>query len=282
MMPDSIDPFTTSERPMTSVAGPQKTITFSFGRNWKSFSRFASESAIQRAEEDVRLWLGPQGVAGKSVIDIGCGSGIHSLVLRRMGAASLLSIDADPASVQSTNRFHGRAGNPSNWRVLQGSILDEALLNSLGRFDVVYSWGVLHHTGQMWNAIENASRLAAPDGQLWISIYAKGPNYPNHLRVKQKFNKASWLYKKAYVAYYLLARWRAETCAGHRLKDWFWYERGMNAYHDALDWFGGLPYEVATVDEVKARLEPHGWTLERLREAPEGQCHVFLFRRSQR
>lgn len=265
---------------MNSADNQWGAITFSFGRNWKSFSRFASDLAIRRAEEDVRLWLGPQSIAEKSVIDIGCGSGIHSLVFYQMGAASLVSIDADPCSVQSVNLFHARAGNPSNWRVLGGSILDEGLLNSLGRFDVVYSWGVLHHTGQMWTAIENASQLAAPNGQLWISIYAKGPNYPDHLRVKQKFNRASWLYKKTYVAYYLLARWRAERRAGHRLKDWFWYERGMNAYHDAVDWFGGLPYEVATVTEVKAYLEPQGWTLERLREAPEGQCHVFLFRRS--
>lgn len=266
---------------MTADNGVNHTarVSFSFGRNWKSFSRFASESAIQRAEDDVRLWLGPHGVAGKSVIDVGCGSGIHSLVLHRMGAASLVSIDADLGSVQSTNRFHDRAGNPPNWRVLGGSILDRGLLRSLGRFDVVYSWGVLHHTGQMWTAIENASALAAPNGRMWISIYAKGPNYANQLRVKRKFNNASWLYKKAYVAYYLLARWRAERRAGHRLKDWFWYERGMNAYHDAVDWFGGLPYEVASVDEVKDFLESRGWNLERLREVPEGQCHVFLFQR---
>lgn len=260
--------------------GQPARLSFSFGRNWKSFSRFVSEDTIRGAQADIVDWLGPEGVSGKTVIDIGCGSGIHSLVFYRLGAKSLFSLDADPHSVECTQRFWKRAAKPANWRVAEGSILNSDALPSLGQFDIVYSWGVLHHTGQLWTAMDNASRLGQRENsRLWISIYAKGPNYPSHLEQKQQFNDASWLSKQKIVLRSLYRLWRNERRMGRKFKDWFWSDRGMNAYHDTVDWFGGLPYEVASVQEVKAFLGERGWTLDRAKEAPEGGCSIYLFRR---
>jgi 2-polyprenyl-6-hydroxyphenyl methylase/3-demethylubiquinone-9 3-methyltransferase len=127
--------------------------------------------------------------------------------------------------------------------------------------------------------MENASKLGKPDkGLLWISIYAKGPNYPKDLQLKERFNNASWINKQATVLRFLLRRWRNERRNGKKIPDWFWHGRGMNAYHDAIDWFGGLPYEVASVDEVTAFLAERGWTPERIEEAVEGGCSTYLFR----
>src|SRR5205085_10040304 len=126
-----------------AVEAAHSRVTFSFGRNWKSYSRFVSDDAIHHARNDIVDWLGTGGVSGKYIVDIGCGSGIHSLAFHQLGAASLLSIDADRDSVECTRRFWTTAGQPGEWRIQQGSILDTSTLTGVGAFDVVYSWGVL-------------------------------------------------------------------------------------------------------------------------------------------
>ena len=255
------------------------TQTFAFGRNWRSFSRVVSEDALDKAKRDILAWLGPQGVAGKTVLDIGSGSGIHSLCFHRLGAASVVSLDVDPQSVACTRRCWEKAGKPANWRVEQLIVLDSHAMDSLGRFDLIYSWGVLHHTGRMWDAIGTASALAKPGaGRLWISLYADGPNYELNLAQKRRFNRWPWLLRQAYVFRILLQMWRHERSQGKKLRDWFWRDRGMNAYHDTIDWLGGLPYEVASVAEVTEFLAARGWAPERIDERAEGDCSIFLFR----
>jgi SAM-dependent methyltransferase len=256
------------------------TITFSFGRNWKSFSRFVTDAQLQEAQEDITAWLSPGEIAGKTVVDVGSGSGIHSYCFNRLGAASLLSIDVDPYSVACTSLFWERSGRPANWQVKQVSVLDEVAMASLGTFEIVYSWGVLHHTGNMWAAIDNASKLAkSRDAKFWLSIYTKGPNYQGDLESKQRFNGSYPLKKQVIIWRYLLKRWRWERGQGKRLKGWFWHGRGMNAYHDAIDWFGGLPYEVASRDEIVAFLVQRRWTLDKAHDVVEGGCSSYLFHR---
>jgi 2-polyprenyl-3-methyl-5-hydroxy-6-metoxy-1,4-benzoquinol methylase len=253
--------------------------TFAFGGNWRSFSRFVSEDRIRGAQSNIVDWLGQDAVVGKTVLDIGCGSGIHSLGFRRLGAKSIVSLDVDPLSVACTRRFWEKLGRPSNWRVNQVSVLDAEAMAALGQFDIVYSWGVLHHTGEMWRAIDTTARLGKPGARLWISIYTKGPHYPEHLATKIRFNKASWLEKQKMLARHLRRSWRYGKSTGKSFREWFWPERGMNQYHDAVDWLGGLPYEVASVAEITGFLAERGWTLERVDERSDGGCSVYLFRR---
>jgi 2-polyprenyl-6-hydroxyphenyl methylase/3-demethylubiquinone-9 3-methyltransferase len=160
----------------------------------------------------------------------------------------------------------------------EGDILNADSLAALGHFDIVYSWGVLHHTGQMWTAIDNASRLGKQhNSQLWISLYTKGPDYPEQLELKQQFNRATWLRKKEYVLRYLVRSWRNERRIGKTFAEWFWRGRGMTIYHDTVDWLGGLPYEVASTEEVRIFLTERGWNLDRVKEGEA--CTVYLFRR---
>ena len=99
-------------------------------------------------------FLGKEDLDNKTFLDIGCGSGIHSLAAFLSGAKLIVSFDYDPQSVAATRILHRKAGEPKNWKIMQGSVLDEEFLRTLGHFDFVYSWGVLHHTGQMWQAIK--------------------------------------------------------------------------------------------------------------------------------
>jgi len=228
-------------------------ITFSFGKNWESFLSHADASALNKAISDIEEWLGVGYVEGKTVLDIGSGSGLHSMAYFRLGAKSIVSFDYDLHSVEATKRCWQSCGNPDNWKVLHGSVLERSFIQRLGQFDIVYSWGVLHHTGSLWNAIENAAIPTGPEGLFWISIYNKTPNFPKELSLKQRYNRSNNIGKRwlEIIEIIKVMHYRIKN----RRNPFAWNERrmrGMDVYHDIVDWLGGLPYEVATGDELIA------------------------------
>lgn len=254
-------------------------ITFSFGQNWCDFLSNLPSGAVEGAQKDIELWLSKTDIEGKKILDIGSGSGLHSLCFHRLGAASVTSFDVDPHSVAATTRLWRQAGEPTNWQVLQQSILDRETVNQLGTFDLVYSWGVLHHTGAMWQALENAATRVAKQGLLWIALYAAGPQYPYDLKLKQRYNRAGTLGKNILVVQWVL---REKFSKLMRLQNPFskqaFTERGMSPLHDIRDWLGGLPYEVAGVEETTAFLAERGLGIEKVMRSFEGSNHIFLFR----
>ncbi len=253
-------------------------VTFSFGKNWQSFIETISEETVRAASEDIDGWLGRDFVKGKTVLDIGCGSGIHSLVFHIKGAKEVLSFDVDPCSVAATQKLWGKAGQPSNWKILAGSILDRDFVGRLGKFDIVYSWGVLHHTGAMWEAIENASTLVENGGTFWIALYKKGQNYKKHLNTKIKYNAASDLGKKLMVARIIALKMVGRAL---RLKNPLYLlqakRRGMNSYHNLIDWLGGLPYEVASEQEITSFLKKKRFCAKKIEVRREGSNNIYLF-----
>jgi SAM-dependent methyltransferase len=253
-------------------------ITFSFGKNWRSFVDQMSQDAVTHARRDIEEWLGAESIAGKTVLDIGSGSGIHSLCYFLLGAKEIVSVDVDPHSVEATRQLWRNAGSPENWRVIHGSILDREFTGTLGKHDIVYSWGVLHHTGAMWEAMANACSRVEQGGRFWIAIYVKGPSYPQHLALKQKYNRSSLLGKKMMIWKYILGLMRNRWKAGKNPFGWNeTYYRGMDVYHDIVDWYGGLPYEVASKEEVVDFCEGRGFSVMRIDELGEGANNMYLF-----
>ncbi len=255
-------------------------ITFSFGENWVDFSKYLTADDFRKAKEDLITWVGKEKIAGKRVIDIGSGSGIHSVGLYELGARELVSFDYDKHSVTATTSQWEKNGKPSNWTVMQGSILDKEYINQLGKFDLVYSWGVLHHTGSMWQAINNALSMVADNGFLYITIY-KDDNYAHSINTKQKYNAASKFGKKMIVTREV-AKIMAKRAI--RLKNPFTWnqklERGMNIYHDLVDWLGGLPYEAANEDEMlQWGLKNNLKLLRILCRGNYGSCNYYLFQK---
>jgi len=262
-------------------------VTFSFGENWRDYLSSVSDSEIASAMRDIcnRLEIDPTSekahdpLAGKSVIDIGSGSGIHSFAFHGLGVERLTSVDLDPHSVTATESMWERAGKPDNWQVTHGSILNRDFVASLETYDIVYSWGVLHHTGAMWEAIDHAMQLVKPDGQLWIAIYAKGPRYAKDLALKQKYNAASDTGKQ-----WMVRKWILQDMfrRAKRFKNPFVWSgksrRGMNKYHDLIDWLGGLPYEVANADEITKFALARGFVMESIQVANQGGCSDFVLR----
>lgn len=257
-------------------------ITFSFGRNWDRFERGVDKLAINDATEDLRAWLDPVAVQGKRVLDLGSGSGIHSLGFCRLGAAEIVSFDFDSAAVATTARMKERAGSPGNWQVRQGSVLDPRFLNSLGTFDIVYSWGVLHHTGAMWQAIQNAAGRVNAGGLLWIALYVSGPHYERDLKLKRRFNSLPRVGQAAVIGYEVARQMYGRLRIGKSPMTWNKnVPRGMNLYRDLWDWFGGLPYEVAGREELSQFLQPLGLAERKYRPAGEGSCADYLFARGE-
>lgn len=256
-------------------------VTFSFGENWQDYSKTVTEAEIEKAKAELLEFLDAETVAGARVLDIGSGSGLHSLGFVRLGAAEVHSFDYDVNSVEATRRMRQRAGEPENWTVERGSVLDADYLAGLGSFDIVYSWGVLHHTGDMWRAIDNASGLVRPGGTFWITLYVKGPRYPRHLALKQRYNRASPFGKKFMVWRHIFRRMLVRL--RHFRNPFAWNEkkkRGMNVYHDIIDWYGGLPYEVADADEVLRFGIKRGFALQRILTKSEGACSYYVFKRA--
>jgi len=153
---------------------------FAFGRNWADFARSLDEERIRQAEMDLSRMVGD--IRGKTFLDIGCGSGIHSVAAARLGAVVTV-VDLDPVSVETARAVSRRFAPGCD--VMLASVFDIDR-----QFDVVYSWGVLHHTGAMWDAIAHAATLVAPEGRLAVALYARTP-FCGLWRIEKKLYTAS-------------------------------------------------------------------------------------------
>ncbi len=252
---------------------------FDFGANWRRYLRLVDETRIESAVVSLRSMLGVKSLEGLRFLDAGCGSGLFSLAAHCMGA-QVWGMDLNPAAVACAEELKRRFGNEApRWKIIQGSILDANLLQGLGTFDVVYSWGVVHHTGSMWQALETVAERVAPGGSLFIAIYNdQGALSGYWAQVKRLYN-ASGLGRAAVIAvhapYLIGLRWLVRR-VGKRGGP----ERGMNLWYDMHDWLGGYPFEVATPERVRAWLAWRGFRM--LREKTCGRrhgCNEFVAQR---
>ena len=259
---------------------------FRFGRNWAKYVQRVEAEHVQEAERSLLGPLGGESLTGMTFLDVGCGSGLFSLAAARLGA-SVTSFDYDRESVASAKALKARFGPELDWDILEGSVLDSAFLSSLGKHDLVYSWGVLHHTGRMWDAIEKVTGSVARPGRLWIAIYNDQGRASRRWRaVKRLYNVLPGPLRPALVAVSMVRLWGPtfvrELVAGTPLRSWREYRcnRGMSPWHDAVDWVGGYPFEVATPAQVEAFLDARHFDLEWERTVDGGLgCNEFIFRK---
>lgn len=274
---------------------------FEFGANWTRFLQLVDESRITQSMSAVQSLLGLERLDGLTFLDVGSGSGLSSLAAHRLGA-KVHSFDYDAQSVACTTEMKRRfAPTATDWTIEPGSAVDAEYLEKLGTYDIVYSWGVLHHTGEMWTAIDLVQQRVKPGGLLMLAIYNdQGQTSERWRQVKALYQKLpgflQWVLVVLIGGMLLFQRvWAMFVSTLLRLlmlrnpllpmqtfvKDVRKQEaRGMNRWYDLVDWVGGWPFEVATPEAIFRRLRDHGFTLQEMMTCGGGLgCNQFVFRR---
>ncbi len=264
---------------------------YEFGRNWQRFLGGVDENRLEEARLSLQQWFGRDSFEGLRFADVGCGSGIFSLAAQRLGA-SVHSFDYDPDSVAATFKVKSRfASEATTWSIERGSVLDSEYLERLGEFDLVYSWGVLHHTGDLWKALDLVSSLVRPGGALMMSLYNDGGRsaevwgYVKRLYVTRPFLRP--LLAAAGFVRIWGPPFLRDLLRGRPLQTWREYGlrgtggRGMSAWTDFLDWMGGYPYEASKAGDVVMHMRTRGLRLEKLSTVTGSRgCNEFLFTRA--
>lgn len=275
----------TQEDKTSSVSDPE--LRFGFGRNWQRFLSTLNETRLQNAQETLQeFW--PEEAKTISFLDIGSGSGTFSLAARRLGA-KVTSFDYDEFSVACTRKLKEiYFAEDSEWRIEQGSALDKNYVRSLGPFDIVYSWGVLHHTGEMWQALDNAAIPVASGGLLVVAIY-NDQGWKSRLWkiIKQVYCSGlagRWLITATFVPLFLIGFFMIDLLklrnplARYRSRH---DSRGMSVITDIIDWIGGYPFEVATADQIIEFYQQRGFILKQKKLTNGLGCNEFVFQKTE-
>ncbi len=261
---------------------------FGFGRNWASFLKQLNQARIAEAEKNLIEFLGEKSLDGRSFLDVGSGSGLSSLAARRLGAM-VTSFDYDGQSVACTEELRRRylPDDPS-WIIEQGSVLDTEYLAGLGQFDIVYSWGVLHHTGAMWQAMANINTMVKTGGLLFIAIYNDcGEVSRSWLERKRRYNALPQILRPFYAIYVWMPQELRSLAGSMRSGELRTYireltspssGRGMSWLHDVIDWVGGYPYEYASVKDITDFYRRDGFEPVKIRENSSYGCHQLVFK----
>lgn len=257
---------------------------FSFGKNWEKYLKKINNKKIEYAKKSLQHFLNLENLNEKTFIDFGSGSGLFSLSAILLGAKKVISIDIDKNSVKCALFLRQKYNIPSNkWEIKEGSILDQKFVNKLPKSDIIYSWGVLHHTGNMKQALNNISKLVNKKGLLYIAIYNDYKGFPNSKtwkKIKRIYNSSPRIIKEIFKISYSLVLITYKIIKLQNpvtLITKYNRKRGMSFYRDIEDWLGGYPYEYASRKDIIDFYKKKKFELKNIKKAKREECNEFLF-----
>jgi len=260
-------------------------VRFSFGENWRKYLSSLTVEQIAQAQHSVQRLTGRTFLDGESFIDVGCGSGLFSLGAHKLNADSIISVDIDPNSIGCATMLRSRVSSGADrWKIVQASALDDTAMQALGQASVVYSWGVLHHTGDLWRAVQNTMGLVQPGGMLCLALYNHPQNEAMHMKLKRLYNRLPRPARPVLASAYAAARLRTVVMEQKRnpiqyVRHYGEESRGMSFWRDVEDWLGGLPCEFASADDVEIFAKPRGFIVEDVLVGPAGANNEYRLRR---
>lgn len=258
---------------------------FKFGENWENYLGTVDTERIDEAKKSLREWLEMEDLSGKTFLDIGSGSGLFSLAARMLGA-TVHSFDYDESSVKCTGMLKERFfPNDLLWSIERGDVLSREYLSKYAEHDIVYSWGVLHHTGNMKLALQNAGEKVKVGGKLFIAIYNDQGSLSEFWRKEKRFyNHSPYPVQMAISSVFFAGLWTKNAIVdllnGKPFEHWRSYKkkRGMSPWHDAVDWVGGYPFEVASPEQIFEFYHKRGFVLEKIgTRGGKNGCNQYVF-----
>ncbi|MBV9548139.1 MAG: class I SAM-dependent methyltransferase [Alphaproteobacteria bacterium] len=243
---------------------------FEFGPNWEKLLPQIDEDRVQSAKSDIAKFMQRTSLEGLSFLDVGCGSGLSSLAAYRLGAASIVSIDIDPKNIANCEALKRKFGVPSDfpWQVYITSIVEDGGAHALPMADIVYSWGVLHHTGDMWKGVDNCARLVKPNGLPYLMLYRDAHLASTWREFKRIYTRGGaitkWLMRNSFAAVQILGLLAKGRNPRRVIRDYPKNGRGMAWYVDSIDWIGGYPFQYASAEETIAFLAKRGFKLQNI------------------
>jgi 2-polyprenyl-6-hydroxyphenyl methylase/3-demethylubiquinone-9 3-methyltransferase len=258
---------------------------FEFGKNWQKFLKTLNKQKITNAKNSLKNIFLVENFRGKTFLDVGSGSGLFSLSALELGAKEVYSFDYDEYSVYATQQLKEKFYPNSSWQISRGDVLCDEFISNLRQYDYVYAWGVLHHTGNMYKAFENVSKLVKKDGYLVVAIYNTQLQTPIWKVIKKTYIKSPSFIRiimNVFFTFYFwsglflydIVRFRSPVS---RYKN---STRGMSLYTDVVDWIGGYPFETAKPEEVFEFFKEKGFRLEKIiTVGGKMGCNEFLLKK---
>jgi len=246
---------------------------FEFGENWEIYSKTINENSIEIAKESLQFFFDCKDIKNKSFIDIGCGSGLFSIAALRLGFKKVVSVDIDPICIKVAKQNISKYWTKNNWEYHNISVF-ELKNNKIGNFDVVYSWGVLHHTGAMYEAIDCSLKLLKPNGYMLVGLYQKTLLcsfwkieklfYSKSPKVIQKIIRNIFLILYGAI-YFFRGQNQSETISNYSQG-----YRAMDYNVDLHDWLGGYPYESISPENFRMYIKQFGFNVKSEKLCTEG------------
>ncbi|MSR77604.1 MAG: class I SAM-dependent methyltransferase [Candidatus Omnitrophica bacterium] len=225
-----------------------------FGKCWKSYlDKHFSQERVEEARQSILQFLNRSDLKGLSMTDLGCGSGLFSYAAYSAGASPVYSLDYDSMAVECARSLWEREGKPGNWHVRQASILENPQTLNSPQTDLVYAWGTLQHTGDMWKAFRNSAALVRPGGLFYVAVYNKVPGIGLKSSrfwsvIKQGYSRSPFFLQEIFfwVFNFLfslanLVRFRKSVSKRRR---------GMDRHIDLRAWLGAWPCEFTEAEKV--------------------------------